>query len=474
MINNYCSKREKIEINCFFVFQKITFDIIYWFVIKNTYVDIPLLMRGYARNAFSFNFNPIKYIIAWMITIMLSNIFTSYVLKEDKPHEILLTALFCISFFPNMTIFGMSDYEWSFLAGNAVFWLILIFATHFFTKKRTINSSLINNKEPVKIQKKNSKIVFWTIILIYVVGSVLLSIVYFGGFHIDLSFSTKEVYTSRLAARGAFGTLTNYFRHNAMYIVLPLLLIICLVKKRYLLCGISCICLLLVYSIDSQKAVLMLLLVSIVMAMLVKKKISKLIIKGIPIINIILVIFQIFTGNLTIVDSLFKRIYFLPAILGHCHLEYVNGNQSVVFLSSLLSKFGIITNYAYTQLALPFQIGQKYFGSSAISANTGAFAGAYDYGFLGLFIVPIIYAFLFKLLDKACVNVLSNYYIAILVPIAFSIVGATLPSVLTVYGFLTALLLLYLMGCSKDFNIIKKGRIRLKLKLKRTNNNTIT
>ena len=105
-----------------------------------------------------------------------------------------------------------------------------------------------------------------------------------------------------------------------------------------------------------------------------------------------------------------------------------------------------IQNYEYAEISLPFMIGRYYFGSVSISANTGAFAGAYAYGLLSLFITPLAYAFLFRLLNKFTRNIEVNYYIPFILVTIFVIEGATIPSVLSVYGYITGLILLYLMN----------------------------
>lgn len=452
-------KKDKREIYTVLVLLKISFDVIYWFIIQNTYSDILILERAYQRNAFSFEANFLKYIISWLVSLVMIHLITKYVIKKDKPHEMLIITLFVISFLPNISLFALSDLEWSFFFWQLFFWSWFICFQQVFIKFKYFAFPHFGNAKN-KINSKTAGVFLFGFALCFLIGSIYLAYKYYGKIYIDLALNTENVYDSRLSARGAFGTLTNYFRNNAMYVVLPMIAVCFWVMKRYLCFAAGLVAIGIVYSIDSQKAVLFLTFVSICAATIVRKKVCKLILKGILYVNVLTSILYGFTKSLTLVDYLFKRIYFLPAIIGHCHFEYVNTHQHVVFMSSLLSKLNIIKNYEYAKLGLPFVIGENYFGSHTISANTGAFAGAYDYGLIGLILIPVIYSILFKMLDDVCENIKPNYYMTIIVVMSFVIEGATLPSVILVYGFLVALLMLYLMRCTNSFRQINKIRIK--------------
>lgn len=454
-VNGYLS-REKNRMFLELILLKFTFDYIYWFVIQDTYGEILILNRAYSRQAFSFDFNLTKYLLSLLFVIIICYILVFKIIKKDVPHEMIILGLIIISFFPNMTLFALSNIRWSFFLWQIFYWLWFLWCIKFLNRKKVRD----HNTHLKKINRKSAELFFWGIAIVFVVGSLALSCVYYGEFYINLSFSMDEVYQSRILARGAFGTLTNYFRNNSMYVVLPLLSIIFLNKKRYLLFIINIIVLMITFSIDSQKAVLMLTLVSIIVAMVIKEKFCKKMISGMLVINILSSLFYVITENLTIVDYLFKRIYYLPAIIGRCHFDYVDSNQHIVLMSSLLTKLKLIGNYAYTELGLPFVIGQKYFGSSSISANTGSFAGTYDYGIGGMIVIPLVYAALFMLFDRVSDGMKSNYYISFVIVLIFAIEGATITSVLIVYGYFLMLILLFLMQNTNDFERLKEKKRR--------------
>lgn len=244
-----------------------------------------------------------------------------------------------------------------------------------------------------------------------------------------------------------------------MYVIIPLIANIFLIKRKYGLFGISFIVLLLLFSVDSQKAVLMLAILSFGVAHIIKNKISNTLIRGLLFANLFVILFYLITGNLLLIEYLVKRIYFLPAIIGRCYYEYVTTNGNMVLLSSFLQGIGAIKNYVYADVSLPFLIGKYYFGSVSISANTGGFAGAYAYGILSLFITPLAYGFLFRLLDKVTIFVEAKFYIPFIMVTVYVIVGSTISSVLLVYGYIIGIIMLYIMNNTDDFEFSKSSGI---------------
>lgn len=463
------SKRDKRFLVIYLILFRLTLDFMYLYIIQKEYINIEILASGYARGAFSFHYDVARIMYSFVISIIFIEILVRRIVRHDKPHEMICIGLLAISALPNMVMFAYSDIEWRFILLQTAFWLWFLTIV-FLTNKRE-EDLLDQGVEIIKskgiFSRQSAKYIFWIIALIFILGSIILSYRYYGGFHISLSLASDDVYKSRLLARGSFGTILNYFRNNAMYVIVPLVANVFLLKKKYGLFGISIIVLLLLFGIDSQKAVLMLALLSLGVAHIIRKKISSTLIKGLLFTNIFVILFYLITGNLRLVDYLVKRIYFLPAIIGRCYYEYVNTNGNMVLFSSLLQGMNVITNYAYAEIPLPYSIGRYYFGSVSISANTGGFGGAYAYGLLSLFITPIAYAFLFRLLNRATRNIEAKYYIPFILVTVFVIEGVAIPSVLLIYGYVIGLIMLYIMNNTGVFEFPVNSSIRFKIRRNR-------
>lgn len=452
------TKREKQNMIISLLLFRLTLDFMYIYIIQKEYTNIAMFSLGYSRGAFSFNYDVSRIIFSFILSLFMIEILVKFILHHDKPHELICIGLLGISILPNIVMFAYSDIEWRFILLFTAFWTWFFVIVILLNKKDkyAIDHGLEKHKL-LGITKKPAVMLFWLIVVGFTVGSIVLSYRYYGGFHISLSFSNDDVYASRLSARNKFGTVLNYFRNNAMYVIMPLIANIFLVKRKYGAFAISFIVLLLLFSIDSQKAVLMLAILSFGVAHIIKNKISKLLIRGLLYTNLVVIIFYLITGNLTIIDYLVKRIYFLPAIIGRCHYDYVTAHDNLVLFSSLLQRLNIISNYAYAEVPLPFLIGRYYFGSISISANTGGYAGTYAYGPLSLVITPIIYGILFKVLDKVTDNIEVKYYIPFILVTVFVVVGSTMPSVLLVYGYIIGLIMLYIMNNTDVFNFTTRS-----------------
>lgn len=441
------SERKYIEV--ILVLLKISLDIGYWYLLKEVYPQIGILLLGYERGAFSFEFNLEKYICSWLVVIFVIKFLVYKLIKKDYVHELIIVGLIIISFMPTMTLFAMSNLQWSFFIKNIFFWGWFLYILNIITSIK-IKDHIIKIKN-----KKFSQYIFYGVIVFFIIISLYLSYDYYGKIYVNLSFSNEDVYRTRSLARGKYGIFINYLRNNTLYVILPLVLNICLTRKRYVLFLTNFIFLLVVYSLDSQKAAILLSIVSIIASLTVKNKISYLIVKVMLITNTFIILTYYFFKKIILVEYLFKRVYFLPAIIGKCHYDYISQNENVIFFSSLMIKFGIISDYPYSKIPLPFLIGAKYFGSRNISANTGGFAAANDYGIIGLVIIPIVYSTLLKLLTIYSIDLKEKYIISVIVVYTFMINGATLTSVLLVYGLLLTLLLLSLMN---NINYYKKKK----------------
>lgn len=452
MFENTYSNYERILMRFGLFTFRITLDFMYMYILKKEYINIPLLLSGYERGAFTFSVTPTRIIMSYLLTLLFIEFVMRFIVRNDRPHELICISLLAISVFPNLTMFSYSEIEWGFVLWLTLFWIACFAIMHLFMKKpaNSIETKLWSKLHFLS-DKKIAQYIFWIIVLLFVVGSIAFAYFFHGRFYINLSFNPEDVYESRLSARGTIGTVFNYFRNTSMYTIIPILLNAFLRKKKYGLFGICLLTLLLLYSIDSQKAVLMLAVVSIIGAFIVNKKAAKTIIMGFLFVNVFVILFYLATGNLLLIDYLVKRIYFIPAIISKCYYEYIGIHGNLVFLSSFFQSMNLISNYAYKELSLPFQIGKYYFGSSSISANTGGFAGAYAYGVIGMIIVPIVYGYLFKLLDRLYPSMEIKYYFPFIVISAYTIVGTTLPSVILVYGLVIGLFLLYVMNNSGLF-----------------------
>ena len=446
------TQKDKILLRGCLLLFRITLDFMYFYIIQNEYSNILLFALGYRTGAFTFSIDFLKLFFSYILTFFFIEIHLSLCVRNDRAHELICTGLLAISLLPNLSMFAYSDAGWDFVMWLSMFWIFFYILTYFFTRRIPLNK----NRNIIYLYKrfftkKSARSAFKYISLLFVLGSVLFCYKFHGGFYIHIDFHNDYVYKSRMYARHSLPQIANYFRNTAMYVVFPLLANIYLIKKKYLPFCMSLLILALLFSVDSQKAVLMLPLVSLIGSLIIKRKVSLTIVQGLLATNIFVIIFYSLTRNLLFVEFLIKRIYFIPAIISSCYFDTVNENGYILFMTSLLKKYGMLNEYTYINRSLPYFVGSTYFGSHNISANTGGFAAAYAYGPIVMFAIILCYASLFRLLDKYTTNIDIKYYFAFIVAMIFVIEGASIISVTIVYGYLFGLFMLYIMNNSLLF-----------------------
>ena len=443
---------------------RLTLDFMFCIILKNQYQNIAILKLGYDRGAFIFCFDILKIVVSYLASFFFSGLIIRLFVREDEPQEMIMVGLLMVSILPNLSLFAYGGAGWKYFFIFCIFWIWFICIVYIISTKIRLNSGADGVDNTKALTPKSASLTFYIVCVLFVVGSIALAARYNHGFKINLNMDSDYVYLARTQARGAFGTVENYFRNNAMYMILPLILTIAYQKRKNMIFIFSAFVLLLLYTVDAQKAIVFIAAVSLMISIFVNEKPTKAIVFGLLSINLIICIFTFITNSTLLSEAVIKRIYFLPAIISKCQFEYVNQNNSIVVMfSSLARNLGLIKDYAYANIQLPFVIGSKYFGSVNISANTGAFAGAYVYGIFGLIVIPIIYAYLFCALKIVTNTISFKFYISVVVCLIYVIQGASITSVILVYGMLLAIVLLSLMKHAGSYT---EERETLKIKFK--------
>lgn len=445
MISAIYSEKDRVRMLVQLILVRFSVDIMYWWILSDRFYDIMLLQRAYERNAFNFELNLERLLFSYVATLLFSFWYSYKVINYDKPHELMMLVLMCVSLFPSLSFFSCSVVSWEAFLYLCIFWVILFGAQNYICGKNNFSWTLAKNKS--FISAKNAQKIFRMMILSFLIGSIALAYEYNNGFYINLTFDMEDVYEARLLARGKFGALMEIFKNNASYAVMPLLCTWSLYQKKYLVFFVTIFAQVMLFSIDNIKSAIILPVLAIVAMFIINnKRVCMNLIKGFLVLNFGTVAWYFIFNDIILVDALFKRLYFLPAINSNCYFVTVNEMGMMFFGSTVLQSLDMIGTYAYTQVALPFIVGYNYYGSFEISANCGAFGSAYSYGVFGMVVIPIVYALSWRLLNFCSQYVEPKIYISIIIVYGYMIVNSSLTSVLFIYGYFVALLLIYLIN----------------------------
>ncbi|QUL53902.1 oligosaccharide repeat unit polymerase [Paenibacillus tritici] len=424
---------------------RLSLDFLYVTVLNEYHEKSVLLSRG----IFNLEINEFKYGVSWIIFLIATIFVNKGILKTtNKASEILTLGLFAISFVPTISLFGLANLEYEFLYNFTAFWMVFLISVYFFCG----NESTRLFKNNLKLNDKSKYFVWLIIVYFFCLGVFIISYLV-NGLKLNLTLDSTKIYELRSFAKSQnLGSLVDYFRNNAMYIIIPFAGIYFWQKKNWLFLIALIYIQLLLYSIDNQKAALFILPASIIAYLFYKKFIIELVPLLLTILNILIFIESLFNKTTFLVSTLLERMYYLPAILSNGYFEYFKEMPSVVPFVSVFQKIGFVNDYPYT-MGVPYIIGSVYFNNSAISANTGMFGSAYSYGVLGVLIIPLAYGFLLSLLNKVTTGLEVKTYISILIFLIYAITGATIFVVVSVYGFILALILLSLVNNNSRFQL---------------------
>lgn len=457
LINITISKRGRGRDHFLFyiILFRLSLDFLYVFVLKDYSKSSELLSTG----IFNLEVNIAKYLLSWLVfLIFLVFLKRGILLTRNKASEIIILGLFIMSFIPSISLFGLANLDYEFLLYFTMFWAILLGLTYLFCNikykhnKVTLKNSLLNSE-------KFKYIIWMSIVYIFCFGVILISWKY-SGLRLNLTLDSVKIY--QLRSQAELGTILDYFRNNAMYIVIPFAAIYCFQKRKWLLLCFLVWIQLLLYGIDNQKAALFILPVSILGYVFYKKYFIGLIPKFLVLGNIIIYIEAVIGKSTFLISTLLERIYYLPAILSNCYFEYFRDIPPVMPFVSLLEKMGLVTNYQY-KTGVPYLIADKFLNNPYISANTGMFGSAFSYGIVGVILIPIAYAYFFHLLDLATSNLEIKTFISVLIILVYVITGATIFVVLSVYGFVMAIIMLSLVNNNSRFQIERNTSHKKKL-----------
>lgn len=143
-----------------------------------------------------------------------------------------------------------------------------------------------------------------------------------------------------------------------------------------------------------------------------------------------------------------RRLFFVPAELHLWYYDFFSspGNPFVTLSNSVLAS---VSRYPYDQ-AVPPLIGWTYTGTE-VGANAGWMADAYaQFGFAGMGVFAVLLALVLRLLDGVSAWTSRQVATAVVAVPAMALVNSGLLTVLLTHGFGLAMLLLWLLGGTRE------------------------
>lgn len=377
----------------------------------------------YSGFRYSFNFS------RYILSIFILMIFIPIIIRLNRKvsfSRITITVLVYISLVPFTTMVAFYDFEINFVIQFVIYWLILLITYLLFPKLKLVEIK----------KEKITDFVLKVIIFLFFITIIFISWRY-TGFRITLDIF--NVYDLRSEASSfKIPTLLSYI-YAASKMINPVLIVYYMSIKKYKMTSFIVLIQLLSFSINGSKTVFFSTVLSIILYWIYNNRYILRLPWLLALIPFIGGIEYYIMKSYNIVNFIIRRVFFVPNLLNYYYYDFFSKNTPDYLKQSFLRHFGIESSYP----PIDNLIGELYFNKPNMGANNGLFSEAYsNFGSLGLFIMPFIIVFAFKILDACAEGLDSRIFIVSSCILAFIFISSFFFTILLTHGFIALCLIL--------------------------------
>ena len=356
--------------------------------------------------------------------------------RFKQPSDLFRHILFIFPIMPMLVLYGVAsgEREYCYVTILAFFVILLVSAVPLQLKKMRI----------IRVNTKSIIRLLFFIILLY-----LLIILLLGGYKY-FNVNIWKVYEYREAAAQNLPTSFRYFSPLIGKILLPLLVLLSLVYRKWAVLVLSMVCSFLLFALTSHKGPLLYPYISLVIFVLFKNRYSAyLLLIGLCILFLFSSSGSFLGKSGDVAGTLFlRRACFTPAKLNMSYYEYFSGQPPLLWAGSRVS-MGLL-EYPYSEATS--KVVGRYIYNKEVSANTGWLGTGYmQAGFTGMLLYALMIGMLLKIIDMFALDKNPAFVTAITsIPILVMAVSSDVPTVLLTHGLA---ILLFLLSCFQTSTI---------------------
>ena len=428
------------------ILYRVCIDIVYFYCIspRHSYTGM-IISSSFSKLWFS-----------WLILIAFYCLFARISLcNGEKNSNIIVSILFLASFVPFTSCIYVGVINNGFIVYNCIYWLVIFLGMIYLNKSKTrplpkikIDNNLVNEK------------------LVYYIGfASILFVIYlsykYAGFR--LNFNLYEVYDIRLEAREYnFSAVSSYFFLWTKQVI-PILLGLCLLQKKYTLAIFLFFIQMLNFGIDGLKSTFFMPFLVAGAVLLYKiyniRNIQPIIFWSICLLSIFSGIEFFFLNTSYISDLGIRRLLYVPNLLGEYYFDFFNSHPPDFFRSSFLRHIGFQSPYTENGIkGFTYWIGDIYFGKPAMNCNNGLSSDALaNFGVIGCIVSPVILVAFLNIFDKSTINVEKSIAITPIIYLSYNLISTTLTTVLVSHGGFLIILMMILIGNQKTHQVAKNS-----------------
>lgn len=397
--------------------------------------SIYILPFIYAPFTLQLNLNLLKIAESYLLLLLVVIFLPS---REERNSALITDIFIVILYIPILVVYGVSDESRFWAYTNTIFWvstLLLLKIAHYSTPYKKIRLRIQNGKFI-----KNT--LFWCI-MFYALSSLIFSK------NFSFAFDFVGIYKVR-ANFSAYLPFATYVIYWSGLVVNPFLINSSMLRKKLIPFIFAISYHILLYATTGQKLFLLVMFASCALPLIGCQRrfsffstlcfvFSTLVFAGILSLR--------FYGEVWSLGIVANRLFVLPAVISFNYFDFFSEKPLVLMAHGL---FREIFNYPYESLPW-FLIGEKYFGYSHVSANTGMLADSYmNFGIYGLIILFCMFSAALILVDVLSAGKNLKICLATVVfPFLWSLNGSFLTSVMS-GGLILAIFALLLLPPKTD------------------------
>lgn len=357
-----------------------------WFVIFKivldlTYVYLHKDLFGY----YGFGFDPSisKKIISWILFVVVAVCISS---EKINCRTLFLYTTMCLGLTPAFVYYEYNT--------EAKTWMLLLQAA------MLLLMHVIMNKMSLFSELKVRKIPYYAkTVSLFAVLALITYFVYAFAKYGTPNFDLLSLATiSEIRNNVDLSTVMSIVQNFVCRILVPILMMILFLKKKWFCFGLVLIVQLYTYSVTGFKTFLFIPLVVIALSFFHKLDINKLMLRALPIVCILCSVLYVVFNEIYPYALINERVLFLPAKIKFSYFDYFSEHSFAYFSQTTIgSLFGIESAYLQD---IPNLIGEVYFGKPEMWTNTGFMADAYsNMGFFGMLLISIFLSVVISLSD---------------------------------------------------------------------------
>ena len=385
----------------------------------------------YIADVFSFfylDISVMNILNGWIIVILMVGFF-SHFYKQNTCSAIMVVILNIIYFIPITTYCGYGGGSSSFLMITIIYWLLL---------------SYLQIKLPVVIYKKNNnrkdldKFIYLFVFLI----SAFSIFIWWKYTNFRIHLNILDVYEVREEASNYdLPSVISYTRHIVSSILVPIILLLSLHRKKYLLLSWSIFLTIINFSFAANKSIILFPIILIGGYIFYRKNTISLIVPLCIVVEIVSIIETYFLNSVGLIINLFfRRQGVLLAKLSEDYYRFFLENPTDLFRNSIMGKFGFTSIY---NEPISKVIGNNY-ETQVVNCNNGLLADVFSgLGFIGLIVMPIILIICLRMLDFVSSGIDIRLTIGLVVYYGIIFANTTWSTILLTHGYLIMCVVLF-------------------------------